>query len=84
MKKLSFLSRSLCLEVGFVILLGVFCIVQAQDFVPGQIMLDIKHEYLPITPTPNGGDIIETGLSSTQNFHLLLSELFLNIQKKNA
>lgn len=57
MKNLSFLF-------GFILLLGSFSFGMAQDFVPGQIMIDIKHEYLPITPTPNGDSIIVTGLPS--------------------
>ncbi len=58
---------------GVVVLFAVFSIAQAQDFVPGQIMIDIKHEYLPITPTPNGEDIIITGLPSIDSLNALFS-----------
>ncbi len=71
MKKFSFLSRSLCLEVGFIVLFAVFTTTHAQDFVPGQIMIDIKDEYLPITPTPNGDSIIVTGLASIDSLNAL-------------
>jgi hypothetical protein len=68
--------------VGIVFFFVLFSTLHAQDFVPGQIMIDIKHEYLPITPTPNGDSIIVTGLPSIDSFHLLSSELFLNFQQK--
>ncbi len=63
MKKLSFF-------LGFIVLFGLFSMTHAQDFVPGQIMIDIKHEYLPITPTPNGENIIETGLPSMDTLNV--------------
>ncbi|MCK4427431.1 MAG: S8 family serine peptidase, partial [candidate division Zixibacteria bacterium] len=56
---------------GFIVLFGLFSIPKAQDFVPGQIMIDIKHEYLPITPTPNGDSIIVTGLPSIDSLNVL-------------
>jgi hypothetical protein len=56
---------------GFIAFLGIFCFSQAQDFVPGQIIIDIKHEYLPISPTPNGEDIIVTGLASIDSLNVL-------------
>lgn len=41
----------------------------SDDYAPGRAIVDIKHEYLPITPTPNGGDIIETGLPSIDSLN---------------
>jgi len=64
MKRLSFLF-------GFVVLLGVGSITRGEDFVPGQIIIDVKHQYLPITPTPNGEDIIVTGLASVDSLNAL-------------
>ena len=64
MKQLSFF-------LIFVAYLGLSALTQAQDFVTGQIMIDIKHEYLPITPTPRGEGIIETGVSSIDSLNVL-------------
>jgi subtilisin family serine protease len=63
--------KKLSLFFGIVIVLEFFAIGKAQDFVPGQIMIDIRHEYLPITLTPNGGGIIETGLPSIDSLNVL-------------
>jgi hypothetical protein len=38
---------------GLFVIFGLYIITQAQDFVPGQIMIDIKYEYLPISPNFN-------------------------------
>jgi thermitase len=59
--------------LGLLILFGFICAVQAQDFVPGEIMIDIKHEYLPIALSPNGGGVIETGLPSIDSLNILYS-----------
>jgi subtilisin family serine protease len=64
MKKLSFLF-------GVIVLVALFTSGSAQDFVHGQIMIDIKHEYLPLTPTPKGEDIIITGLPSIDSLNAL-------------
>jgi subtilisin family serine protease len=56
---------------GFIVLVGSFSLGAAQDFVPGQIMVDIKHEYLPISPSPNGQGIIETALPSIDTLNAL-------------
>jgi subtilisin family serine protease len=56
---------------GFFVLFAVFTMTHAQDFVPGQIMVDIKHEYLPISPSPNGDSIIVTGLPSIDSLNIL-------------
>ena len=56
---------------GSIVLFAVFSVSHAEDFVPGQIMIDIRHEYLPITPTPNGEGIIETGLPSIDSLNAL-------------
>jgi hypothetical protein len=39
--------------------------------IPGQIMIDIKHEYLPITPLPNAPGIIQTGIPSVDSLNVL-------------
>jgi hypothetical protein len=57
MKKLSFLF-------GLFVIFGLYIITQAQDFVPGQIMIDIKHEYLPISHSSNAGGTILIELPS--------------------
>jgi hypothetical protein len=75
MKKLSFF---VCLIFFFL----VFNLCQAQDFVSGQIMIDVKHEYLPTTPTPNGDDIAVISHVSIPIFDLLYPKFFLSIQKK--
>ena len=41
MKKLSFLF-------GVVVLFGWVSLVNADDYAPGRVIVDIKHEYLPI------------------------------------
>lgn len=64
MKKLPFFF-------GVVVLVGCFTLVNANDYAPGRLIVDIKHEYLPITPTPNGGGIIETGLPSIDSLNTL-------------
>jgi len=63
-KKLSFFF-------GLIVLLAVFSIAQAQGPVPGQIMIDIKHEYLPISPAPNGQGVMLTGLASLDTVNVL-------------
>jgi hypothetical protein len=64
MKKLSFLF-------GVIALFGFFSLVNAVDYSPGRLIVDIKHEYLPINPTLNGGGIIETGLPSIDSLNTL-------------
>jgi subtilisin family serine protease len=59
------------LFLWLLILLGLVCVVEAQDFVPGEIMIDIKHEYLPIAPSANGSGVIETGLPSIDSLNIL-------------
>jgi len=39
--------------------------------IPGQIMIDVKHEYLPITPIPNAPGIIQTGIPSVDSLNVL-------------
>jgi hypothetical protein len=63
--------KKFSLLFGVIALLGLFSLSHAQDFVPGQIMIDIKHEYLPITPTANGEDVIIMGLPSTDSLNVL-------------
>ncbi len=55
---------------AFIVLLGIGGIAAAEDFVPGQIIIDIKHQYLPITPAANGDDIIATGLASLDSLNV--------------
>lgn len=57
--------------LGVTVFLLLFNIVQAQDFVPGQIMIDIHHEYLPLIPYPNGQGIITTSLPSIDSLNTL-------------
>ena len=64
MKKLSFLF-------GAIAVVALFVSGNAQDFVPGQIIIDIKHEYLPLTPTRSGDSIIVTGLPSIDSLNAL-------------
>jgi hypothetical protein len=47
-----------------IMLHAIVCVTQAQDFVPGQIMIDIKHEYLPISHSSNAGGTILIELPS--------------------
>ncbi len=67
----------------FVALFGLFSLVNADmqdpdsdDYALGRVIVDIKHEYLPITPTPNGEGIIETGhlsIDSLNTFYQVYS-----------
>jgi subtilisin family serine protease len=56
-------------------ILAVLLLVLGQSIVegaiPGQLMIDIKHEYLPIYPAPNGQGIIMTGLASIDSLNVL-------------
>jgi len=68
--------KKLFFSFGFVALFGCFSLVNADpqdpdsdDYAPGRVIVDIKHEYLPINPTPNGEDIIETGLLSIDSLN---------------
>jgi hypothetical protein len=54
-----------------IVLFGAWSITHAQDFVPGQIMIDIRHEYLPLNPVQNGDGIILTGLPSFDSLNAL-------------
>ena len=62
MRKVSFL-------VGVIVLFVVFSAASADGPVPGQIMIDVKHEYLPITPTVNGQGKMVTGLASVDSLN---------------
>jgi len=63
--------KTLSLLFVFVALFGLFRVASAGDYAPGQLIVDIKHEYLPITPIPNGEGIIETGLPSIDSLNVL-------------
>ena len=43
----------------------------AQDFVSGELIIDIKHEYLPISPILNGQGTLEMGLPSVDSLNAL-------------
>jgi subtilisin family serine protease len=64
-----FKRRRVSLCVGSLIVLISLCTAWADDPIPGQIMIDIKHEYLPINPTPNGQGIMMTGLTSIDSIN---------------
>jgi thermitase len=42
-----------------------------EGFVPGQLIVDLKHEHLPITPVANGEGIITTSVSSIDTLNAL-------------
>ena len=63
--------KRLFLLFNLVVLLVLSSSTDAQDFVPGEIMIDIKHEYLPISLVPNAQGIIETGLPSIDSLNAL-------------
>jgi hypothetical protein len=54
-----------------IVLFGAWNITRAQDFVPGQIMIDIKHEYLPLHSTPNGQGVLVMGIPSIDSLNAL-------------
>lgn len=56
--------------VGSLGVLFFACIAWAEDPIPGQIMIDIKHQYLPIYPTPNEQGIMMTGLASIDTMNV--------------
>jgi hypothetical protein len=64
MRKLSFL-------IGPIVLFVAFSGASGDGPVPGQIMIDIRHEYLPITPTVNGQGKMVTGLASVDSLNAL-------------
>ncbi|MGB2990671.1 MAG: S8 family serine peptidase, partial [Candidatus Zixiibacteriota bacterium] len=64
MRKVSFL-------IGVLILFVVFSAASADEPVPGQIMIDIKHEYLPISPVPTEQGIMITGIASVDSLNAL-------------
>ena len=57
-----------CSFVGLLTALGSSSPLAA---LPGQIMIDIRHEYLPISPVPNGQGIMITGLASVDSLNVL-------------
>ncbi len=61
--------KKLSLVLGVVILLALSSSTYAEDFVPGEIIVDIKHEYLPISPIPNGQGILEMDLPSIDSLN---------------
>jgi subtilisin family serine protease len=72
MKKSSFLFGAIVLFiVSLTNLFGLLSVTHAQDFVSGQIMIDIRHEYLPLTPHINGQGVIGTGLPSIDSLNAL-------------
>jgi len=64
MRKISFL-------IGLIALFVVFRGASAHGPVPGQIMIDVRHEYLPITPAVNGQGKMVTGLPSVDSLNAL-------------
>jgi hypothetical protein len=64
MKKLIFFSI-------FTFFLGMFTFVNADEIAPGRIIVDIRHQYLPITPTLNPMGIILTNIPSIDSLNVL-------------
>ncbi len=62
--------RRAFLFAGSLALLLSASLAWADDPIPGQIMIDIKHEYLPIDPTPNAQGIMMTGLASIDSINV--------------
>lgn len=66
MRKRSILS-------SLVLLFCLLGLAQGQDFVPGQIMIDIRHEYLPVVVTVDSAGNVLTGLPSLDTLNVYSS-----------
>jgi subtilisin family serine protease len=65
------MRQRLLLGISLCVLLFA-CVAQAGEPIPGQIMIDIKHEYLPIQVTVGPTGNPQTGLSSVDSLNAAL------------
>jgi subtilisin family serine protease len=63
--------KRLSLLLGLLAIFAVPTVAEGWDVVPGQIIVDIKHEFLPITPALNGQDVIVTSIPSLDSLNEL-------------
>lgn len=75
MKKGKILKKKSLLKTIFI--LGIFAIinnfgfVSAQDFVPGEVIVDLKHQFLPVDINVDQDNNIVTGLASVDTLNRL-------------
>lgn len=63
--------KKICSILSLIVLVGFSVPAHGDGYVPGQLIVDLKHEYLPITPLPNGQGIMITGVSSIDTLNAL-------------
>jgi hypothetical protein len=63
--------KRICSILSLFVLVGFSAPAHGDGYVPGQLIVDLKHEYLPITPIANGQGIMMTGLSSVDSLNVL-------------
>ena len=61
--------KKFALFFGLYLLFGVCSVSQAEDAIPGQIIIDIFHQYLPIYPVLNGQGVIVTAIASIDSLN---------------